>query len=251
MSLPYAYCKFALAPLRKEMSDTSEMVSQLLFGEVVEILDTKEQWLKVRSFIDNYEGWTDFKLLGNLTQKEAFRWIDGQTIEHQLTRKLKTENGNLLITAGSFCNFSLVQTFSIGKEIYSYLDEEIDKPTSIIDFAKTFLNAPYLWGGKSPFGMDCSGFTQTVFRLFDIKLPRDAYQQAEEGQTIEFGEHKAGDLAFFINQNGKIHHVGILINENEIIHAHGFVRIDDFTIEGITRKSDGIKSHVFHSIRRY
>ncbi len=250
MSFQFAYCKFSLAPLRKEASDASEMVSQLLFGEVVEIIETKDQWRKVRSFIDNYEGWTDFKLLGVLTQKEAFRWLDGQTIEHQLTRKITSATGILTVTAGSFRNFNLVQAFNIGKDVYTYSSEEENKPTSLIDFAQTFLNSPYLWGGKSPFGIDCSGFTQTVFRLFDVKLPRDAFQQAEEGQLIDFGEHTAGDLVFFINENDKIHHVGILLNVHEIIHAHGFVRIDSFTNEGIKRKEDNSTSHRLHTIKR-
>lgn len=251
MTAKYFYCAFALSPLRKENSDTSEIVSQLVFGEIVELIEEKDQWRKVRSFHDNYEGWTDFKLLNPLTQKEVTRWLDGQTIEHNHFREITGPNGKFFTLKGSFRTIEDVNSFKIGNNEYLYSEiDGIEKPISPSDFALSFLNSPYLWGGKSSFGIDCSGLTQTAFRLFDIKLPRDAYEQEEMGSEIHFGEHQKDDLVFFVNANNKIHHVGILISENEIVHAHGFVRIDDFTADGIVQKHSRILSHKLYSIKR-
>jgi len=113
------------------------------------------------------------------------------------------------------------------------------------------LNAPYLWGGKSFFGIDCSGFTQQVFRFLDKRLPRDAYQQAEEGMTVEFDETEVGDLAFFANASGKITHVGIILENMQIIHAHGAVRLDELTKEGIFSADKGGITHYLTVIKRY
>jgi gamma-D-glutamyl-L-lysine dipeptidyl-peptidase len=251
MTASYFYCAYALSPLRKEHSDTSEIVSQLVFGEIVELIEEKDQWRKVRSFLDNYEGWTDFKLLNPLTQKEVTRWLDGQTIEHNYIREIEGPNGKFHVLKGSFRTIEDVNTFNIGNNVYSYFkNDTIEKPISPSEFALSFLNSPYLWGGKSAVGIDCSGLTQTAFRLFDIKLPRDAYEQEELGIEIPFGEHQKDDLVFFINANNKIHHVGILISENELVHAHGFVRIDDFTADGIVQKHTRILSHKLYSIKR-
>lgn len=251
MITKYFYCSFAISPLRKENSDASEIVSQLLFGEIVELIEEKEQWRKVRSFHDNYEGWTDVKLLSPLTQKEVNRWIDGLTIEHSDFRIVLGPKGKQILPKGSFRSVEKRTTFNIGNNNYTYLDDENSIfPSSPAEFAVSYLNAPYLWGGKSAFGIDCSGLTQTVFRLFDKKIPRDAYEQEEMGIEITYGEHQKDDLVFFINATNKIHHVGILISENELIHAHGFVRIDDFTEEGIQQKDSKTLTHKLYSIKR-
>lgn len=246
----FGYCHVAISPMRAEASDRAEIVSQLLFGEPIEILEIHEQWRKIRSYIDNYEGWIDEKHLTPLREKAFFRWLDTITTEHQLIRRLQTPLGTMRIFRGAFVSVELTNTFSIGDHHYEWLDDEAPFPTSIVELAQDYLNTPYLWGGKSPFGIDCSGFMQVIHRLFDINLPRDAYEQQEHGSLIPFGEQQASDLVFFENASGKIHHVGLLINENEIIHASGFVRIDDFTKEGIIRRTDGYLSHRFHSIKR-
>lgn len=246
----YAFCLVPVSPLRAEASDASEMVSQLLFGEPVELLEEQEQWRKVRSYVDHYEGWTDVKHLQFLREKDFFRWLDGLTTEHQFLRRLQTPLGPMMITRGAFVPGELVTQFRIGTSEYVWLDEEADFQEDKLQLAREYLNAPYLWGGKTSFGIDCSGLMQVVHRLYDINLPRDAYQQAEVGMTVAFEDRQAGDLAFFVNTSGKIHHVGMLLSENEIIHASGFVRIDELTREGIVRCIDLELSHRFHSIRR-
>jgi cell wall-associated NlpC family hydrolase len=113
-----------------------------------------------------------------------------------------------------------------------------------------FLNSPYLWGGKSVFGIDCSGFVQQVLKMFGIKLLRDAYLQAEQGQPVQsLQEAKLGDLAFFQNEKGKVTHVGIMLDEGKIIHASGQVRIDTLNKDGIVTEA-GERTHSLHSVRR-
>ncbi len=251
MSRTHAFCKVSIAPVRAEASDRSELVTQLLFGEIVEILEVSDQWLRIRSFMDGYEGWIDPKQVQDLREKEVSRWLDGLVVEHSEFRIVEGPEGKQTLLKGCFRPGDGEETFHIGKSEYRFLDDEGDAdPDSLIDFALTYLNAPYLWGGKTMFGIDCSGFMQQIHRVFAYQLPRDASQQVEVGQEIEFEDREAGDLAFFISGSGNIHHVGLLINKNEIIHAHGYVRIDDFNQQGITRKIDGVHSHKLHSIKR-
>lgn len=250
MSRIHAFCKASIAPVRAEASDRSELVTQLLFGELVEIDEIKDNWLKIRSFMDGYEGWIDSKQIHDLREKEVSRWLDGLVVEHSEYRIIEGPEGKQTLTKGFFRPGDSEETFSIGKSTYRFLNEEDEFPRSLIDFAKGYLNAPYLWGGKTMFGIDCSGFMQQIHRVFNYQLPRDASQQVELGQEIEFQDREAGDLAFFISDSGNIHHVGLLVNKDEIIHAHGYVRMDDFSAKGITRKIDEVHSHQLHSIKR-
>jgi len=124
-------------------------------------------------------------------------------------------------------------------------------PQFVSEIASLYLNAPYLWGGRSPLGIDCSGFTQVVFKAAGVRLPRDAYQQAEVGQTLGFVEEASeGDLAFFDNAEGKIIHVGIVLKDRFIIHASGKVRIDKLDHQGIFNRETGKYSHTLRVIKR-
>lgn len=250
MTRIHAYCKASVAPVRGDASDHAEIVTQLLFGEIVEILEVHNQWLKIRSFMDGYEGWIDSKQVQDLREKEVSRWLDGLVVEHSEFRIVDGPEGRQVLTKGFFRPGDSEETFRIGKFEYTFLNEADVFPESILDFALSYLNAPYLWGGKTLFGIDCSGFMQQVHRVFGYQLPRNASQQQEIGQEIDFEDREPGDLAFFISDAGNIHHVGILLNKDEIIHAHGYVRIDDFSSKGITRKIDEVHSHKLHSIKR-
>ncbi len=233
MSKKYAFCKVSISPLRKENSDASEMISQLLFGEIIEILEINNNWTKIITCFDNYEAWTDTKHLISLSEKEVSRFLDGFTIETELIRDIETPWGKQIITRGAFVPIDTSLNFNIGLHNFTFLEEKQEISYSLESFAKSYLNSPYLWGGKSPFGIDCSGFTQQVFRYFNKKIPRDAYQQAEHGLEIDFDYKLIGDLAFFSNTSGKITHVGIILNDSLIIHASGQVKIDRLKKDGI------------------
>lgn len=245
-----AFCKVNISPVRATQSDTSEIVTQLLFGEVFQIHEFEKSWCKITIYRDNYEGWIDSKQMELLTPKECNRWLDSQTPEISLLRQLLTPWGLQWISRGAFVGASNGD-FKIGNHSFSFVDQP---PTltfqSISALATEYLNTPYLWGGKSPFGIDCSGFTQIVYRFFDVNLPRDAYQQAELGLNIDFLEKLPGDLAFFTNSKGKVVHVGIVMQNNQIIHASGQVRIDTINETGILNESKREITHSLFAIKR-
>lgn len=222
-------CSVSIAPLRKEPSDRSEMVSQLLFGEEFNIIETQEKWVKIVSTIDSYEGWMDRKQ----AEAHAENLFAAEPIPHPVIIQ------NQFFPAG--CYVSIVNG---------------SNPSSDLgNVALSYQFSPYLWGGKTHAGIDCSGFSQMVFRLVGKNIPRDAYQQAELGEVVSFVEEaKTGDLAFFDNAEGHIIHVGILLNTHDssfpkIIHASGWVRLDTLDNEGI-KKENGEQSHRLRIIKR-
>jgi hypothetical protein len=245
-----AFCKVNIAPVRKESSDASEMITQLVFGEVLEVLEDQGNFLRVESLHDRYQGYCDWKHVEYISEKEMKRWLDGLGIQQAMLRKISTPWGEQVLTKGAFAPSQDQECFSIGSFQFRFLDKPEAKESSVLAFSKTYLNTPYLWGGKSAFGIDCSGFVQQVFRTFDINLPRDAYQQEEHGLLITFEERESGDLAFFTNDAGRVIHVGILLSADEIIHASGYVRIDSLTETGIFSKEYNKITHQLSSIKR-
>lgn len=249
--MKYAYCFVSSSPLRSEGRDTAEMVSQLLFGEPVQILEEQTPWVKVETVLDSYQGFADSKHFRALSEKEFKRWMDGLSILPSLTCELSTPWGMQHLVRGAFIPFERSKTFSIGKDQFIFNEKpQVVTWKSIEEAALSYLNSPYLWGGKSPFGIDCSGFTQTVLRFFDINIPRDASQQVECGREIPFEEKESGDLAFFKNSADKIIHVGFCGEDNTFIHASGRVRVDKLTADGILHSETNELTHHLHSIRR-
>jgi cell wall-associated NlpC family hydrolase len=230
------------------MKDSAEQVSQLLFGEIVLVKEKIKNWLRITTLIDNYDGWIDEKQISYLNEDEAITWQKNQRV---ITKSIKIHSpiGKLEIPIGSYLSASTPTLFNIGKETYRS-PYKYTTP-SLLQTAKSFLNTPYLWGGKSNYGIDCSGFTQIVFRSQAIELPRDASQQVHLGQQIIRSQAKAGDVAFFTNDAGRVIHVGILLSKNKIIHASGRVKIDKLDDQGIWSEELASYSHSLFVIKRY
>jgi gamma-D-glutamyl-L-lysine dipeptidyl-peptidase len=258
--MQYGICLLSVVPCRREPSGKSEMVTQLLFGEHYSVLNQQEDWLRIRTAMDEYECWISIKQHNTLAER-TFHQI--QKHKPRFTADLvyiihdKSSGRSFPVTAGCHLPFA-DERHQMEFDGYSFsydgavADLQVRKKANdILSTAFLFLHAPYLWGGRSPFGIDCSGFTQLVFRLNGYKLPRDSQQQVEQGETLNFAdEASAGDLAFFDNAEGKIVHVGILIGKDQIIHASGSVRIDRFDHYGIHNQEMRKYSHSLRVIKR-
>ena len=232
-------CNVSIAPLRAESSDKSEIVSQLLYGESADIIEVKDNWTKIITHYDNYEAWMDTKQISPVS--DEFVVSRKRNLVKEPFQSTMTESGKVLLSMGSEVNFETTAP-TRGRDLSE----------SIVNCAKEFLNVPYLWGGKTYFGIDCSGITQIIYKIHGIKIPRDAYQQAEIGDALTFIEEaKPGDLAFFENKEGRIHHVGIILADQKIIHAHGKVRIDSLDSTGIFNKDQNKHTHKLRFIRSY
>lgn len=252
--MEYGICNLSVVPLRAEPTELSEMVSQVLFGEAFEILEWQERWVKIITSIDNYTGWIgrlQFTMLGHLAWQQLQRERPQLSYGVVTQAWKKSDNTILYLPIGSSMAFMEGNTCKIGNEKFEILGPKGDVENFTIT-ARSFLNAPYLWGGRTHFGIDCSGFTQAVFRLYGINIKRDASQQAQQGKTVESIKNAmVGDMAFFVNENSKITHVGIILNGNQIIHASGKVKIDSIDEEGIFSEEQKRYTHKLHSIKRF
>jgi gamma-D-glutamyl-L-lysine dipeptidyl-peptidase len=242
-------CLLTMAPVRIQPDNTTEMVSMLLFGETVDILSENHEWFEVNCVYDNYKGWINKKLITVLTQQTQI--YSEVLCNTSFCEAISKNNGNVLLSPGS--SLPNYQNGNCSVDAHSFhIIEAVIKPLgSLVDTAISFLNTPYLWGGRCLSGIDCSGFTQVVFKIHGLKLLRDASQQATQGEIINFrSESKPGDLAFFDNENSKITHVGILMDDSKIIHASGKVRIDLMDDYGIINQENGQYSHKLRIIKR-
>ncbi len=253
--MEYGICNLAIVPMRAEPNERSEMVSQVLFGEAFEIMEWKENWVKITTAFDNYTGWIgrlQFVMLGQQLYKQLQEKPPRLTYQ-PITQAWKiADNSIIYLPVGSSLSFLKGTTCNIGNDRFEIIGQAGEHDT-IDAVAKTFLNAPYLWGGRTHFGIDCSGFTQAVFRLScSIFLKRDASLQAEDGKLVNsLADIKLGDLAFFDNAEGKITHVGIMLNKMQIIHASGKVKIDLLESKGIYSEEQKRYTHKLKFIKRY
>ena len=240
--------------MRKEDSHRSEMVNQLLFGETMSLLEQKGEWLRVRTLYDDYEGWLTQHLVTPVTETVAL--AEPFYVASSLVNPVTLPDQLINLPMGSFLTGYDEETRLLWDPDYKYHGtfRDIRKPFASDLLRKTihaWINAPYLWGGKTFMGVDCSGFVQTVFKLLGKKLPRDAYQQALTGTAISnLGEAAEGDLCFFNNEEGRIVHVGILLSQQQVIHAAGKVRVDRIDPGGIINIDHGKRTHTLHSIKR-
>jgi cell wall-associated NlpC family hydrolase len=242
--------------MRAEPSDSAEMVSQVLFGEFVSIAKISGNWIQVRTLYDDYTGWVDGKQVLKTTKAFMDGAADNSSVSIELAQSAASPSQHIPLLLGSSLPYFDGMNFRINKEKFVFNGQAVmpgqnGKTIVLEKVVNKLLNAPYLWGGRSPFGMDCSGFTQVVFKTLGIQLPRDSIQQAECGQTISFiSAAQTGDLAFFENKQGKIAHVGIITREGKIAHAYGQVRIDSIDHQGIFNNESKSYTHKLRLIKR-
>lgn len=250
----FGICNLAIVPLRLEPSDRSEMTTQVLFGEHFKILEQTEKWSRIELAFDGYNGWIDNKQYRLISEADYHTLSNNPAILNgDLIEYLTTPDNQLLsVPLGSTLTF--LDHPSINTENFLFEGLKVSGVTSkqhLLQTAFMYLNAPYLWGGKTPFGLDCSGFTQMVYKLNGFSLLRDASQQATQGEALSFiEESEPGDLAFFDNEEGRIIHVGIIMEDNHIIHAHGKVRIDRLDHLGIYNTDTKRHSHKLRVIKK-
>ena len=253
-------CVLSVIAVRSEPSEKAEMVSQLLFGELFEINDTSGSWLNISCMYDGYEGWIDAKQCKRLSQHEVELLTSTTTyIASDLVQLIYNKNTktNYPILLGSSLPSLINRNMNIAGEDYFYESDYVDPVKlsdrkKIAEVALQYLNAPYLWGGRTPLGIDCSGLTQIAMKICGINIPRDSDQQASTGISIDFvTEALPGDLAFFENSDNQIVHTGILLNDRAIIHSSGFVRIDSIDHEGIFNATSQRYTHKLKLLKRY
>lgn len=259
--MAFGIADLSIIPMRGEMSERSEMVSQILFGELYEVLEEAEKWVRVRLLHDEYEGWIDRKMYIPVSEDYVKQYrSECPVLTTEVFNIIMKEGdyGNKLIVSGSVLPFFDADSkkMLIGEDIYTLVSKIKDVGIEslrdlIIEYALMYYNTPYLWGGRSPYGIDCSGLVQMVYRMAGIDLPRDASQQVNCGQQFSFVEEALpGDLAFFGDEAGAITHVGLIWEQNRIIHASGRVRVDKIDHQGIFNEELKRYTHNLKVIKR-
>lgn len=248
--MQYGICHLSIIPIRTLPDDCTEMVSQLLYGEHFKVLESRKKWSRIRVVYDNYEGWVSNKQI-TLISEEDFEELNssGQSkFSSDIISHVCTSEGMLLpILLGSVISAAPLLDHSFEGGVI----EGKHPKSNLVNTALLYLKAPYEWGGKSPFGIDCSGFTQMTYKINGHDLSRDAEGQSKQGEALSFiEESEPGDLAFFDNNEGIIDHVGIILKDNYIIHANGHVRIDRLDHTGIFNTEDKLYSHKLRVIKK-
>ena len=253
--MKFGFTKLSIIPVRAEAKEQSEMVTQLIFGDIFSVIEEKKKWLKILIEADGYEGWIDKTMFFELSQSQ-FNQIkhSKNKVTNNLVTYIESEAERIHLVKGS--SFPLMENneLIVGESSYRLSEFETvkgdDIRAEIIESAKDYLSTPYLWGGKSPFGIDCSGFSQIVYKINGIQIPRDASQQVSLGKSRNFiDEAQAGDLAFFDNEEGNVIHVGIIMEGRKIIHASGKVRIDNIDHQGIFNQESRTYTHKLRVIQ--
>ena len=252
--MKYGLSNLSIVPMRAEATDLSEMVNQILFGEQYKIIESRKKFSKIRLSHDKYEGWICNKQLFEIEKVDYDNLLSSEKNYTTDVLDIIKSDSFQTIVMGSVLPEIQNSIFRFNNTDYTFdgLTTNVKQEKGmLIENAMMYLNSPYLWGGRTPFGIDCSGLSQMVYRLNGIDIPRDADEQAEVGTTLSFVEESdPGDLAFFDNEEGNIVHVGIVLENNHIIHASGKVRIDRIDQQGIFNTDLGNHTHKLRLIKQ-
>ena len=254
-------CALSAVPIRAEPNDRAELVTQLLFGECYQILLTQDSWVQVQLAADDYVGWMDAKQHTPVSAEYYTAWgAQDHPRVLDVVQAVSDATTKLPLTLGCRLPFFDGMTLRLGERQY-FFNGSATNPTAAPDAARQalllrkmallYLKAPYVWGGKTIFGLDCSGLCQQLYGLVGIQLPRDARQQIDHGRPVHFvAQARPGDLAFFDNAEGRIVHVGMVMDEGLILHAHGEVRLDPLDHNGIFNRERQRYSHKLRLLKR-
>lgn len=259
MILTYARCNVSVMPLRSEPSHRAEQTSQMLFGEKAEVMELENEWARIRCNWDDYEGWCKASQLSFIHQKEHRKPTKFLSVKNH--NKILFEDSEMWLPTGSD-----LPGISAGKITAGFFHGKFKgrkTPVKKLEFSEdhirhtvlSYMHAPYQWGGRTVAGIDCSGLTQMAYKMCGIKIPRDAAQQALEGETLDFLQNaRCGDLAFFDNAEGRIVHVGMLLDAATIVHATevaGRVVMDRIDPGGIISTCLKKRTHNLRLVKRY
>lgn len=253
----YGYCHLACIPMRREPDLASEMISQVLFAETFEVLETRGHYVRVRLAHDAYEGWLDRRQTAAIEARD-YEWMHAESPRayvSDLACAAGVGDRSLTLLRGSPLPGYRAGKFVVPGQI-GWLRGEVSRglPLEIgafLDSLETYLHAPYLWGGRSPLGIDCSGLVQMAFRPFGVALPRDSCQQREQGEPVaNLREARPSDLAFFASEVDGSSHVGLVLPDGQVMHAAGSVRIDRLDDTGIHHAETGQITHRLTVIKR-
>jgi len=255
--MKYGICQVVISPGRLEPADESEIRMQLVFGDLVRIIEVQDNWTQLEMVKYDYSCWVDTKHIAILNETEFNSILNQKEVRvRDYASSILNENNEIihLVKGCILPNYKDKKLF-FGSQSFTFLgntNENISKSKNeIVKTALEYLNSPYLWGGNSPYGIDCSGLTQMSYSLHGTQIPRDASEQVKIGETIQLVEEsEPGDLAYFDNKEGIITHVGIILGNNEIIHASGHTRIDKLDHQGIYRKDFGRYTHNLRIIKK-
>ncbi len=245
--------------VRREDTEQSEMTSQLLFGEIFEVLESRSRWLFIRNEYDGYEGWISRSGTGILSDEELDRYRNlSYCVQPHTFLSLQRASGEerMLVPAGSILYFDPKQALKVHCGETYRMEKPCTEPQGettdrILKTGRQFLNIPYLWGGKSTYGTDCSGLVQTVMRILGVPLARDTSMQVIQGRAMNMlPEARTGDLVFFDNEEGEIVHAGLLMEPGQVLHASGRVRIDPIDHQGIYSRELKRYTHKLRIIKR-
>ncbi|MET0634591.1 MAG: C40 family peptidase [Chitinophagaceae bacterium] len=253
--MEYAFVSVAAAAVRNKARHSGELTNQLLFGEPVKIIrEKKKNWVKVRSLHDGHEGWVTSNHLLEADEYQVAATHPYKT--GSLFTRVMLDNEPMIIPFGSTLPAYEAGNGKLGDTPYTVEDPGIvlsseNLLSSIEEISRAWLNVPYLWGGKTAMGIDCSGLVQVLYKIAGQLLPRDAWQQAQEGSMVgKYRDSQPADLAFFDDKD-EIVHVGILLGNDRIIHAAGTVRIDHVDKKGVISSLSGKRTHSLRVIKRH